>query len=106
MATGEALNGKPYAGNPHVAPSQCYGGTSRFDMGEAESAVRPRCGSLLYNVNRRDFLSNTLALGATVAAAGCVNARNKLTGFSGAPMQGFADKPFSRVRVGDRKSVG
>ena len=52
------------------------------------------------NVNRRNFLSNTLALGATVAAAGCVNARNKLTGLSGAPMQGFADKPLSRVRVG------
>ena len=26
MTTGKALNGKPYAGNPHVAPSQCYGG--------------------------------------------------------------------------------
>ena len=33
MATGKALDGKPYAGNPHVAPSQCYGGTSRFDEG-------------------------------------------------------------------------
>ena len=50
--------------------------------------------------DRRSFLSNTLALGATVAAAGCVNARNKLTGLSGAPMQGFADKPYARVRVG------
>ena len=26
MATVKALTGKPYAGNPHVAPSQCYGG--------------------------------------------------------------------------------
>ena len=26
MATVEALNGKPYSGKPHVAPSQCYGG--------------------------------------------------------------------------------
>ena len=26
MATVKALKGKPYAGNPHVAPSQCYGG--------------------------------------------------------------------------------
>ena len=52
------------------------------------------------NTNRREFLANTLWLGATVAAAGCVNARNKLTGTSGAPMQGFADKPLKRVRVG------
>ena len=52
------------------------------------------------NTNRREFLANTLWLGATVAAAGCVNARNKLTGASGAPMQGYADKPLKRVRVG------
>ena len=48
MATSEVLDGKPDAGNPHVASSHCYGGTSRFDEGEVESAVRPRCGSLLY----------------------------------------------------------
>ena len=71
MATGKVLDGKPYAGNPHVAPSQCYGGTSRFDEGEvapctAEASLRrvhcrrqpegrasvcaatPRRGSLLY----------------------------------------------------------
>ena len=52
------------------------------------------------DVNRRGFISNTLALGATVAAAGCVNARSKFTGFSGAPMQGFADRPLEKVRVG------
>ena len=38
MATGKALNGKPYAGNPHV----------RFDEGEVASAATPRRGSLLY----------------------------------------------------------
>ena len=38
MATGKALNGKPYAGNPHV----------RFDEGEVASAAMPRRGSLLY----------------------------------------------------------
>ena len=38
MATGKALNGKPYAGNPHV----------RFDEGEIASAAMPRRGSLLY----------------------------------------------------------
>ena len=38
MATGKALNGKPYAGNPHV----------RFDEGEVAPAATPRRGSLLY----------------------------------------------------------
>ena len=39
MATGKALDGKPYAGNPHV----------RFDEGEVAPAGTPRRGSLLYN---------------------------------------------------------
>jgi len=39
MTTGKALNGKPYAGNPHV----------RFDEGEVASAAMPRRGSLLYD---------------------------------------------------------
>ena len=38
MTTGKALNGKPYAGNPHV----------RFDEGEVAQAAKPRRGSLLY----------------------------------------------------------
>ncbi len=38
MATGKALDGKPYAGNPHV----------RFDEGEVAPAAKPRRGSLLY----------------------------------------------------------
>jgi len=37
----EALNGKPYAGNPHV----------RFDEGEAASTATSRRGSLLYMGN-------------------------------------------------------
>ena len=44
---GKALNGKPYAGNPHV----------RFDEGEVASAATPRRGSLLY--------TNTLSFFAT-----------------------------------------
>ena len=39
MTKREALNGKPYAGNPHV----------RFDEGEAASTATSRRGSLLYN---------------------------------------------------------
>ena len=38
MTTRKALNGKPYAGNPHV----------RFDEGEVAPAAKPRRGSLLY----------------------------------------------------------
>ena len=34
----ESLNGKPYAGNPHI----------RFDEGENASTATPRRGSLLY----------------------------------------------------------
>ncbi len=52
MTTGKALNGKPYAGNPHVAPSQCYGGTGR--------------GSLLYKTK--------MTLAAALAAAICTAA--------------------------------
>ena len=39
MTTGKALNGKPYAGNPHV----------RFDEGEVASGAMPRRASLLYS---------------------------------------------------------
>ena len=42
MKTKKALNGKPYAGNPHV----------RFDEGEVASAATSRRGSLLYNKNK------------------------------------------------------
>lgn len=38
MATGKALDGKSYAGNPH----------GRFDEGDVVPTVTPRCGSLLY----------------------------------------------------------
>ena len=40
MTTGKALNGKPYAGNPHV----------RVDEGEVALAATPRRGSLLYKL--------------------------------------------------------
>ena len=62
MATGKALNGKPYAGNPHV----------RFDEGEVASAATPRRGSLLYN--KVEKCMTVLCLVGTVAltAAGAV----------------------------------
>ena len=54
MTTGKALNGKPYAGNPHV----------RFDEGEVAPAATPRRGSLLYNTK-----TVCAALAAVVCAA-------------------------------------
>ena len=57
MATGKALNGKPYAGNPHV----------RFDEGEVASAATPRRGSLLYKIVRS--FQRAFTLGVCAAAA-------------------------------------
>ena len=53
MTTGKALNGKPYAGNPHV----------RFDEGEVAPTATPRRGSLLYK-----HIARTAFLAAAVAA--------------------------------------
>ena len=66
MATGKALDGKPYAGNPHV----------RFDEGEVASAATPRRGSLLYKALNKLLLtvlcvgSSGLSLGFDWASAG------------------------------------
>ncbi len=57
MATGKALNGKPYAGNPHV----------RFDEGEVAPAATPRRGSLLYK--KMTMVAVCVAL--AVALTGC-----------------------------------
>ena len=63
--TNAVLRGKPDAGNPHVAPSQRYGGTSRFDGGEVASAATPRRGSLLYT---KRLLSAAIAAAIAVSA--------------------------------------
>ena len=52
MTTGKALNGKPYAGNPHV----------RFDEGEVASAATSRRGSLLYKKHAINHLAVSVAL--------------------------------------------
>ena len=59
MTTGKALNGKPYAGNPHV----------RFDEGEVASAATPRRGSLLYN-KIAFLMSLTTGIVASAVSAG------------------------------------
>ena len=77
MTTGKALNGNPYAGNPHV----------RFDEGEVASAAMPRRGSLLYN-SRREFIQNTLL--ASVACGTAAEAVAKKPDF----------KPVDAKRLG------
>ena len=64
MTTGKALNGKPYAGNPHVAPSQCYGGTGRL----------PRRGSLLYKNNKLKTLAAAICAAAALLPSQKANA--------------------------------
>ena len=55
-----ALKGKPYAGNPHV----------RFDEGGVASE-KPRRGSLLYNVSRRNFVNGVVASFGMAALGAC-----------------------------------
>ena len=59
MTTGKALNGKPYAGNPHV----------RFDEGEVASAATPRRGSLLYSMRKLMTLAAVAASAFLPASA-------------------------------------
>ena len=60
MATGKALDGKPYAGNPHV----------RFDEGEVAPAATPRRGSLLYKMKKLMMFGAAALLAWAGAAAG------------------------------------
>ena len=75
MTTGKALNGKPYAGNPHV----------RFDEGEVASAATPRRGSLLYNLRKTMILAAVVASAAIPLAANAAtkSARLMLSGYTG-----------------------
>ena len=59
MTTGKALDGKPYAGNPHV----------RFDEGEVAPAATPRRGSPLYNAQIMATLAGAASLLAVTAFA-------------------------------------
>ena len=56
MATGKALDGQPYAGNPHV----------RFDEGEVAPAATLRRGSLLY---KEDLINAVKSTGNKYAIA-------------------------------------
>ena len=75
MSTRKAFDGKPYSGNPHVAPSQSYGGTGRFDEGEVASTATPRRGSLLCGKGK--ILTLALVVAVSAAAATPENTPDK-----------------------------
>ena len=62
MATEKTLDGKPYAGNPHVAFSQCYGVADRFDDVETASATPSRRILSCKKMMQGAFLLTTYAL--------------------------------------------
>lgn len=68
MTKREALNGKPYAGNPHV----------RFDEGEAASTATSRRGSLLYKTTLTKIF-RCILLVAAVSTAATLTARASTT---------------------------
>ena len=71
--TRKALNGKPYAGNPHV----------RFDEGEVASAAMPRRGSLLYVARKVQCGSSRVQFGRRIAfATVAICAAASLTSFA------------------------
>ena len=67
MSTGKALAGKSYAGNPHVASSQCCGGAGRSYDEKAPPAATTRRGSRLCRICMMAVVS--LAMLAPVVAA-------------------------------------
>ena len=93
MTTGKALDGKPYAGNPHV----------RFDKREDALAVTSRRGSLLYRIVNGFALAGFMCLSvAPVGATGW----SVQTGAGGVP-NGIAEKAAEgRLSVRDFGAVG
>ena len=90
MATGKALDGKPYAGNPHV----------RFDEGEVAPAATPRRGSLLYKMDFAlgrllsvVFMSIVLAMNANAVVVNQVANGNNDKGLSDSALWGEDPDP-------------
>jgi len=81
----EALNGKPYAGNPHV----------RFDEGEAASTATSRRGSLLYN---KTILAVVALCMSTAVLAADTDAYIESDGSTGIDT-GYRVKPNTRIAV-------
>ena len=74
MTTGKALNGKPYAGNPHV----------RFDEGDVASAATPRRGSLLYTAEKlyKKTMMRICATGVAIACAASALATENIINYN------------------------
>ena len=70
MTTGKALDGKPYAGNPHV----------RFDEGEVASAATPRRGSLLYSAFQKSGMRAAAAFACCAALTSAAVAATTIDG--------------------------
>ena len=88
MATRKALDGKPYAENPHVW----------FDEGDVAPATTPRRGSLRCNVTRRNFFADA-GFAALAATAGCCLSDHSCPA-RGGDMFGFMLPPMDEIRFG------
>ena len=90
MTERESLNGKPYAGTPHV----------RFDEGEVASAT-PRRGSLLYKIRTADGGGCVIALVAAFAASVVLGAEIHFTGPLASPGIGRKTIPVRVIGAPD-----
>ena len=86
MATGKALDGKPYAGKPHV----------RFDEGEVASAATSRRGSLLCKRSRITFAA-VFAASAAFAAPMLIPAPREMSVTGGSIALAAVSKPKVEV---------
>ena len=87
MTKREALNGKPYAGNPHV----------RFDEGEAASTATSRRGSLLYNLLKESAAMrwSLVSIVATICAAAPIAAVADTLTWNGGASGNFSTGPWT-----------
>ena len=72
VTTGKALDGNPYAGNSHVAPSQCYGGTDQFYNVKVALTAMSRRGSLMCNRIAKSVVAVVFGMRAFAAFAATV----------------------------------
>ena len=95
--TNATLRGKPDAGNPHVAPSQCYGGTGRFEEREVAPAATPRRGARLY----RTFFRLAVLCGAM--ASELLAADFTISGYC--PSDDMATQAFARTETNQTEKI-
>ena len=69
------VTGKAFAGHPHVAPSQCYGVTGRFDEWEVASAMPRRGVRVSQNIATRLLLVAVAAMMGMVGDAATIESK-------------------------------